>query len=107
MGYQTNVHFHLGAEHKSDFFNDGNLSAAYDDGLGSTHERPGWMCATDTLSPAELDDSYEWKYCEGDMHVGMSYEVHYVHSSAGKASEFQEDGLATAAGAGKIANPMV
>lgn len=105
--FQTNIHFHLGAEHKSDSYNDGSFSDAYDTGEGSTSERPGWMCPTTGLSSAQLDDSYEWEYCKGDMHVGMSYEVHYVHSSAGKATQYQEDGLASAAGGGKIANPMV
>lgn len=106
--FQTNIHFHLGAEHKSDEYNDGHASEEYDhDHTGrrllSESARPGWMCP----NVNSVDDSHVWKYCKGEMHVGNSYEVHYVHSSAGSASEFFEDGLGSAAGGGLIANPMI
>eukprot|EP00438_Fugacium_kawagutii_P036632 Skav236135 [mRNA] locus=scaffold5710:35:502:- [translate_table: standard] len=39
------------------------------------------MCPTDTLTSSQLT-SYNFQYCEG-VEVGKSYEVHYVHSSAG------------------------
>lgn len=109
--YQTNVHFHLGAEHRSDQYNDGHASEEYDHAharhLLSESPRPGWMCPNEELSAEQLDDSHEWKYCKGEMRVGNSYEVHYVHSSAGKSEEYLEDGLGSAAGGGKIANPMI
>eukprot|EP00438_Fugacium_kawagutii_P033066 Skav220248 [mRNA] locus=scaffold4467:25103:28283:- [translate_table: standard] len=81
----VNVHFHLGAEHKSDSYNDGTDSEAYDAQSSgrrlAANPRPGWMCPTDTLTSSQLT-SYNFQYCEG-VEVGKSYEVHYVHSSAG------------------------
>lgn len=111
--FQTNVHFHLGAEHKSDEYNDGRASEEYDKAhahgrhLLAESPRPGFMCPNVGLSAELLDDSHVWEHCKGEMHVGNSYEVHYVHSSAGKKEEFLEDGLSSAAGGGLIANPMV
>ena len=78
----VNVHFHLGAEHKSDSYNDGTDSAAYDAGRRlASNPRPGWMCPTETLTSSQMTP-YAFEHCEG-VEVGKSYEVHYVHSSAG------------------------
>lgn len=109
---QTNIHFHLGAEHKSDFYYDTSDSDAYDADnhrrlLAEGSVRPGNMCPADDLTEDQLEP-YDWKYCKGEMHVGKSYEVHYVHSSAGN-SEFSDltDGLGSAAGGRGLANPML
>lgn len=81
----VNVHFHYGAEHKSDSYMNGTDSEAYDaESSGrrlASNPRPGWMCATDTLSSSQMAP-YTFQYCKG-VEVGKSYEVHYVHSSAG------------------------
>jgi len=88
----TNVHYHLGAEHKSEAYSDGTDGEAYDadqDGrrLGYGGEvRPGFMCPTSDLSSTQLE-SYSFEHCTGDVTVGKSYEVHYVHSSAGYSEE--------------------
>jgi hypothetical protein len=114
----TNVHFHLGAEHKTEAYSDGTASAAYD----ATHARrlaegavrPGWMCSTSDLSTEQLA-SYTFQYCKGDVAVGKSYEVHYVHSSAGYSQsdlvdasvDGIEDGLGGAANGRGLLNPMI
>jgi hypothetical protein len=111
----VNVHFHLGAEHKSEYYSDGSYSAAYDAGrrlaAGKT-VRPGFMCETTT---AEKTSSYVFQYCKGEMEVGKSYEVHYVHSSAGYSEAMLadadidgiEDGLGGAANGRGLLNPMI
>jgi len=119
----TNVHFHLGAEHKSDAYSDGTDSDAYD-AAHHGHERrlagdvrPGFMCPRDTLT-AEEKAPYEFKYCKGDVTVGKSYEIHYVHSSAGfdaealleadmEQADLLADGLGGAANGRGLLNPMV
>lgn len=109
---QTNVHFHLGAEHKSDHYNDATASEKYDAAEAhhrrqlSESPRPGFMCPNTDLTPEQLDDSYVWQHCTGKMHVGNSYETHYVHSSAGYSDELA-DGLGAAAGGGLTLNPML
>jgi len=138
----ANVHFHLGAEHKSDEYNDGTDAEAYDAAHDTrrlsdsfldavTYDdsrlserrlagdvRPGFMCPRDTLTD-EQKAPYEFKYCKGDVTVGKSYEVHYVHSSAGydrdalhNASSMEEadllaDGLGGAANGRGQLNPMI
>jgi len=109
---QTNIHFHLGAEHKSDAYNDGTASAAFDAAASrraSGAIRPGWMCPSTGMTAAQLAP-YNFLYCTGDMAVGKTYEVHYVHSSAGSGSDESpelSDGLGSAAGGRGIANPMI
>jgi hypothetical protein len=118
----SNVHFHLGAEHKSEEYNvepSDELKEAYAAGAGrrlaSAPVKPGWMCSNDDFSAEQLEDNYEWKFCKGQMHVGLSYEVHYVHSSAGYTAEMLEgadsdgidDGLGGAANGRGLRNPMI
>jgi len=114
----VNVHFHLGAEHKSDSYNDDTDSVAYDGSSSSrrlsSDPRPGFMCPTDDLQAENLTD-YTFQYCTGDVRVGKSYEVHYVHSSAGyteaektsKGIDGMDDGLGGAANGRGLLNPMV
>lgn len=110
--YQTNIHFHFGAEHKSDHYNDSTDSEAFDDAHADDHHRrlagavrPGFMCSNEGLTEEQLKP-YDWQHCQGEMHVGKTYEVHYVHSTAGTADSL-DDGLGTAAGGRGLANPMV
>merc|ERR1719353_991439 len=61
MGMCTvNVHWHIGAEHRSE--------GQYDD--ASVRNSDGSV------------KEYDWKYCK-DMHVGLTYEFHWPHSSLG------------------------
>jgi hypothetical protein len=109
----VNVHYHLGAEHRSEAFQDQTDSDAYDGGRRlATGVRPGYMCAA---VPTASDVNYTFKHCLGEVEVGKTYEVHYVHSSAGYAPEDIddadvdgiEDGLGGAANGRGILNPMI
>jgi len=117
----VNVHYHLGAEHRSEDYSNATDSQAYDTrGLarrlsnGTSSPRPGFMCATVGLTAEELVP-YAFKYCKGQVEVGKSYEVHYVHSSAGYSREdlagadFDgiDDGLGGAANGRGMLNPMI
>jgi len=77
----VNVHWHLGAEHRS--------AAEYDeDGKGPTKAhraegaRQGLRCNKYNANDAKFIKPYEWRHCK-DMHVGETYEVHWPHSAAG------------------------
>merc|ERR1712187_429731 len=117
----VNVHFHLGAEHKRNNYNNGSDSDAYDSQGGSRrlaeNVRPGWMCPVSGLTDDQLQP-YDFKWCKGDVQVGKSYEVHYVHSSAGYSTamlqnqgvrdfDLMDDGLGGAANGRGILNPMI
>jgi len=116
---QANVHYHIGAEHKSDYYKDDTDSKAYDAHRRlasgrrlSASPRPGWMCAAP--SAGELK-AYTFTHCKGTVTVGKSYEIHYVHSSAGYDAEhlkgadidLMNDGLGGAANGRGMLNPMV
>lgn len=116
----VNVHYHLGAEHKSEAYSNGTDAQAYDAAhaggrrLASGAVRPGFMCATSSLTAQQLAP-YTFQHCKGDVQVGKSYEIHYVHSSAGYhqaelqnvAADGIDDGLGGAANGRGILNPMV
>ncbi|CAE7598336.1 unnamed protein product [Symbiodinium natans] len=114
----VNVHFHLGAEHKSDAYNNDTDAMAYDAASSgrrlASNPRPGFMCPTDTLTDAQMTP-YTFQHCTGDVQVGKSYEVHYVHSSAGTDNDASDgmnadllaDGLGGAANGRGLLNPMV
>jgi len=104
MGMCTvNVHWHIGAEHRSEGQYD--EAAAFDhpnkDTYAGSHRRLasadggmhiGHMCKAgkdlweaNDPSVRNTDGSvneYDWKYCK-DMHVGLTYEFHWPHSSLG------------------------
>jgi len=113
---QSNVHYHLGAEHRSDNYVDGTDSIAYDAKSGgrrlASDPRPGWMCVA---PPSGELKAYTFQHCKGTVTVGKSYEIHYVHSSAGYDSEhlknvdidLMNDGLGGAANGRGLLNPMV
>lgn len=122
----VNVHFHLGAEHKSDEYSDNTDSVAFDGSnsdrrlgtrrLAGGPVRPGYMCSSANLTDAQKEP-YTFQHCKGDVAVGKSYEVHYVHSSAGThpagddtteaTSDLMADGLGGAANGRGLLNPMV
>jgi len=79
------VHWHLGAEHRSE--------GQYDEiGSGPTHRRRelagdkdvrlGLQCHHYDVSDPMYTTEYEWEYCQ-KMEVGQTYEVHWPHSAAG------------------------
>ena len=99
----VNVHWHIGAEHRSGGQYD--ETAEFDhpnkDTYAGSHRRLasadggmriGHMCVkgkelweAKTPSVRNTDGSvneYDWKYCK-DMHVGLTYEFHWPHSSLG------------------------
>jgi len=119
----SNVHYHLGAEHKSEAYSDDTDSVAFDSRRLDDHSRslagdkpvrPGYMCARGDLTEAEKAP-YEFKHCKGEVEVGKSYEIHYVHSSAGYSEadlvgadiDGIDDGLGGAANGRGMLNPMV
>jgi len=93
----VNVHWHIGAEHRSE--GEYDESYAFDFDGGDEHRklaseaRVGHMCRNAKEMHDSQDDlvahEYDWKYCVG-MNVGLSYEVHWPHSSLGHCqSEWQ------------------
>lgn len=81
----VNVHWHLGAEHRS--------AGQYDEtGTGPAHHtrrklsgettRLGHQCRHYDDTMAKFTTEYEWEHCV-DMKVGETYEVHWPHSAAG------------------------
>ena len=77
---QTNIHFILGTEHKSDEYNIATDSEIYDSanpnavpnsaGEQVVDSRPGYMCPVSGYSAAQLVDNYVWQCCTGEMHIG-------------------------------------
>ncbi|CAE7549263.1 unnamed protein product [Symbiodinium sp. CCMP2592] len=114
----VNVHFHLGAEHKTEAYSDDTDSIAYDAASSGRrlagNVRPGFMCSKSSLNANQLA-AYNFTYCKGDVQVGKSYEIHYVHSSAGmdnnatdeKNADLLADGLGGAANGRGLLNPMI
>jgi len=110
----TNIHFHLGAEHRAKEYQDGKYSEEYDADPNAPGIRPGWECVSNDIEQRRLEP-YEFQYCKSDVSVGRSYEVHYVHSSAGfSEGELDgvdtpaiDDGLGGAANGRGILNPMI
>merc|ERR1719413_290649 len=89
----VNVHWHLGAEHRSagQYDEDGKSPglAGYtpaDDNPDASRRlaaaRYGFACKLYDENNAKFTTPYDWKYCK-DMHVGETYEVHWPHSALG------------------------
>jgi len=77
----VNVHWHLGAEHRS--------AGQYDEegkGPGKARRagdaRLGLRCKKYDAGNSMFTTEYAWKHCK-DMHVGETYEVHWPHSAGG------------------------
>merc|ERR1719199_1064456 len=99
----VNVHWHIGAEHKStgEYDEDAAFDHPNKDTYAGSHRRLasadggmriGHMCHKGKElwegshpSVRNTDGTvkeYDWKYCK-DMHVGLTYEFHWPHSSLG------------------------
>ncbi|KAL3764618.1 hypothetical protein ACHAWO_012129 [Cyclotella atomus] len=81
----VNVHWHLGAEHRSE----GEYDETFDaNGPADSHRhlaedaRQGFRCKHYDASDAKFTTEYDWQHCVG-MHVGETYEVHWPHSAVG------------------------
>merc|ERR1712216_179134 len=93
----VNVHWHLGAEHRSQGqFDEAGTSPGADGHLGQSPDsdappharrlpdevRYGYACHHYDASDTKFTTPYDWQHCLG-MHVGETYEVHWPHSSLG------------------------
>jgi len=86
----VNVHWHLGAEHRSqgqyDESGKGPLKAGTPANSGGRRlaagERYGYACHHYNANDPKFTTAYKWKHCVG-MHVGETYEVHWPHSAIG------------------------
>lgn len=82
----VNVHWHLGAEHKSTradgtgYDESGKAPAAGRRLAGDV--RYGGKCYHYDASDPRYTTEYDWQHCVG-MKVGDTYEVHWPHSAAG------------------------
>jgi len=101
----VNVHFHLGAEHKTDDFNQTYVKNDIEPNVTA-----GYACTSRATNPPV----YIFQHCQ-NVTVGGTYEVHYVHSSAGynkthlehASTEDIDDGLGGAASGRGIRNPTI
>jgi hypothetical protein len=100
----VNIHWHLGAEHMSEGQYDiqgqeflDNVYVGKDAGynrrlLASEGDiQAGWMCDGYDPEDPTMTTEYDWQHCEG-MNVGLTYEIHWPHSSAGHCGHLT-DGL--------------
>jgi len=81
----VNVHWHLGAEHRSEGEYDETFAAK-----GPTSSRRlagdvrlGFRCKHYSAEDKKFTTPYEWKHCDSSMKVGETYEVHWPHSAVG------------------------
>merc|ERR1711879_39158 len=104
---QTNVHFHLGAEH----YSQGQYDQKSNDRRLATDGdvAAGYMCDTTGYNT----DAYEFQYCK-NVKVGETYEIHYPYSSAGAVAAALDDdvtslsdGLGSAANGRSLLNPFL
>ena len=82
----VNVHWHLGAEHRS--------AGQYDEttGKGPTSiksrrlaagkTRSGFQCGLYDKKDKKFTKKYNWKFCK-NMEIGQTYEIHWPHSAVG------------------------
>jgi|EP00228_Micromonas_bravo_P009357 hypothetical protein len=82
----VNVHWHLGAEHRSagEFDEDGTGpdDTAHRKLLAGSETRLGGRCHHYNANDSRFTTAYDWKHCV-DMKVGETYEVHWPHSQFG------------------------
>jgi len=90
----VNVHWHLGAEHRSQGEYDENGSGPGLAGVPfhrnpnarrvqyTSSERYGFACNHYNANDARFTTEYTWQHCIG-MHVGETYEIHWPHSAIG------------------------
>jgi len=77
----VNVHWHLGAEHRSEGQYDENGTGPSSRRLAAA-PRQGHRCMHYNSGDARFTTEYNWQHCLG-MKVGETYEVHWPHSKAG------------------------
>ena len=81
----VNVHWHLGAEHRSEGQFDENGTGPADASrklLAEAEVRRGGRCYHYDANDPKFTTAYDWKHCV-DMKVGETYEVHWPHSQFG------------------------
>jgi hypothetical protein len=78
----VNVHWHLGAEHKSAGEYDESGTAPASGRRLAGDVRYGGKCYHYDSADSRFTTEYAWNHCVG-MHVGDTYEVHWPHSKAG------------------------
>lgn len=79
----VNVHWHIGAEHRSaGEFDEKGTGPAKAKARRASGGRAGFRCNKYDATDAKFTTEYAWKHCV-DMHVGETYEVHWPHSAAG------------------------
>lgn len=80
----VNVHWHLGAEHKSDgeYDTNGKGPATSRRLAAGAAVQQGLRCHKYDSTDAKFTKSYNWKHCV-NMKVGETYEVHWPHSALG------------------------
>ena len=81
----VNVHWHLGAEHRSEGQFDENGTGPADASrklLAGSDVRRGGRCYHYDATDPKFTTAYDWKHCV-DMKVGETYEVHWPHSAFG------------------------
>ena len=75
----VNVHWHLGAEHRS--------AGQYDEnGTGPDSDeyvKRGFRCHHYDADDPKFTTPYEFKHCSKKMEVGETYEVHWPHATTG------------------------
>ncbi|CAE7315223.1 unnamed protein product [Symbiodinium sp. CCMP2456] len=94
---QANLHFHLGAEHKSNITN-GYFQSAEDVGLATPLVRPqsspsireGFFCGLDDVSSDDRD-YYNFVHCDG-VSVNYTYEFHWVYSTGAPLEGLRDEG---------------
>jgi len=96
----VNVHWHLGAEHRSageydeagTSPNTGGTPANMNPNRILTEARYGYACSKYDANDVKFTTPYTWKHCL-EMNVGETYEVHWPHSSLGACgtpNQYQE-----------------
>lgn len=80
----VNVHWHLGAEHRSagQFDENGVGPASEEHRRLAENARLGFRCHHFDDTDPKFTKEYAWRHCE-NMKVGETYEVHWPHSRAG------------------------
>ena len=92
---QANLHFHLGAEHKSNIPN-GYYQTFQEVGIQeplvrpSTDIRPGFFCGLDDFPSSDLQD-FDFQFCK-NVSVGYTYEFHWVFSTGAPLTGLRDEG---------------
>jgi len=88
----VNVHWHIGAEHRSEGEFDETGTSPLKAGkpsdlppsrrLAETDHRYGYACNKYNAQDSRFTTEYNWQHCL-EMHVGETYEIHWPHSLLG------------------------